>query len=358
MDAKFNVGGNFDLLTGQTPEINHPFSGTTLPDIKTGVGPRIFSRHFEDSSSSSASSDDEDGEDDRRSSSTSMESTTKRLDYVLQYLDRKLSSASPAGSASASHAVSSNSGLPEFIGSGGGTGMFKLPPRAAVHPRRPPSLEVRPHPLRENQIGRFLRTLVATSTGLWAGGEQSVRVWDLTRDLYSACNEGEDVELDTAPYCESEAGISPTLCMVADEASNLVWTGHRDGQIRCWKMPPSAGGGRGTSSKTQFREALSWQAHRGPVISIAISSYGDLWSGSEGGSINIWPWDAIEKSLSLSAEERHIAVSSLERSYIDARGQVNPNVCANSLGADVKHLLSDHSKGRMWSASYISFALW
>lgn len=356
-EAKFSGGDNVDLITGPSQEAYPLFSGTQLPRISTDGGPRIFSRHFDESSSSPSSAASGD-EDDRRSSTTSMESTTKRLDYMLQFLDRKLSTASPASTAADSHVVSRNSGLPEFVGRGGGTGIFNLPPRAAVHPGRPPCLEVRPHPLRETQIGCYLRTVVATTTHLWAGGEQSLRVWDLTRDLYSACNEGEDAELDTAPFFESVAGISPTLCMAADEASHLVWSGHMDGKIRCWKVPPSRGSGSAISGKTRFSEVLSWQAHRGPILSIAISSYGDLWSGSEGGSIKIWPWDAVERSLSLIAEERHIGVSSLKRSYIDPRSQVNQNGLNNSLGADVKYLLSDYSKGRVWSASYTSFALW
>ncbi|KAK4788126.1 hypothetical protein SAY86_019445 [Trapa natans] len=357
MDAKFNGGRNFDLLTGSSPEINHP--GTPLPHINYDLGSSVFSHHFDDSPSSSAASHEEDGEgDNRRSSFASMETTAKRLDYMLDFLDRKLSSAPPANTAAASNSASRNSGLEEFTGRRGGTGIFKLPPRAAVHPERPPSIEVRPHPLRESQIGRFLRTIVATPTHLWAGGEQSLRVWDLNRDLYSAGNEGEDAELDTAPFYESVAEISHTLCMVADEANFLVWSGHSDGRIRCWKLPPTGGGSRGASSRTRFRESISWQAHSGPVLSIAISSYGDLWSGSEGGSIKVWPWDAIERSLSLSAEERQIASSSVERSYMEPQNQVNQSGFANSLGADVKHLLPDHSKQTLWSASYYSFALW
>lgn len=46
-----------------------------------------------------------------------------------------------------------NQPLPEFTGSGGGMGVFKVPFRAAVHPNRPPCLELRPHPLRETQVG-------------------------------------------------------------------------------------------------------------------------------------------------------------------------------------------------------------
>lgn len=46
-----------------------------------------------------------------------------------------------------------NQPLPEFMGSGGGVGVFKVPNRAAMHPNRPPCLELRPHPLRETQVG-------------------------------------------------------------------------------------------------------------------------------------------------------------------------------------------------------------
>lgn len=48
-----------------------------------------------------------------------------------------------------------NQPLPEFIGSGGGVGVFKAPIRAAAHPNRPPCLEIRPHPLRETQVGFY-----------------------------------------------------------------------------------------------------------------------------------------------------------------------------------------------------------
>lgn len=42
--------------------------------------------------------------------------------------------------------------LPEFMGGGGGVGIFKAPSRAPVNPNRPPCLELRPHPLRETQV--------------------------------------------------------------------------------------------------------------------------------------------------------------------------------------------------------------
>ncbi|KAF8038425.1 hypothetical protein BT93_B1078 [Corymbia citriodora subsp. variegata] len=293
---------------------------------------------------------------------------------MIQFLDRKLSTsfssdAPPAGDGAGGGRNSRGSAaLPEFVGRGGGEGVFKLPARAAVHPRRPPCVELRPHPLRETQIGCSLGTLVATPSQLWAGGERSIRVWDLTADLYAAAaaarGEGVDTEPDTGPYRESVDVMSPILCLVADEASRLVWSGHRDGRVMCWSMSfgsSSSSSVAPCSRKTRFKEALSWQAHRGPVLSLVISSCGDLWSGSEGGVIKIWPWEAIEKSLSLIMEERHMAASNasnVESSYIDPRNFVDANNFSNSLAADVKHLLSDNYAGKVWSFGNQSFALW
>uniref|UniRef100_A0A0D3DZB3 Uncharacterized protein n=1 Tax=Brassica oleracea var. oleracea TaxID=109376 RepID=A0A0D3DZB3_BRAOL len=41
-----------------------------------------------------------------------------------------------------------------FVGKCGGTGIFEVPIRSAVHPNRPPSFEARPHPLKQSQIRR------------------------------------------------------------------------------------------------------------------------------------------------------------------------------------------------------------
>ncbi|TXG72976.1 hypothetical protein EZV62_001555 [Acer yangbiense] len=49
---------------------------------------------------------------------------------------------------------------------------------------------------------------------------------------------------------------------------------------------------------------------------IYVALPGDLWSGGEGGIIKIWPWESIEKSLSLKPEEKHMAALLVER---DAR---------------------------------------
>lgn len=85
---------------------------------------------------------------------------------------------------------------------------------------------------------------------------------------------------------------------------------------------------------------------------------GDIWTGSEGGAIRVWPWEAIEKSLSLSQEERHMAALLVERSFIDLRAQVTVNGVCNITSSDVKVLMSDHFRAKVWAASSMSFSLW
>ncbi|MCI35458.1 type I inositol 145-trisphosphate 5-phosphatase 12-like, partial [Trifolium medium] len=114
----------------------------------------------------------------------------------------------------------------------------------------------------------------------------------------------------------------------------MIWSGHKDGKIRSWKMDQQF--------STPFKEGLSWQAHRGPVLAMVISCYGDLWSGSDGGVIKIWPWESVEKSLSLSPEERHMAALLVERSFIDLRAQVTVNGVCSISSQEVKCFLSDH----------------
>ncbi|OMO49848.1 Inositol polyphosphate-related phosphatase [Corchorus capsularis] len=298
--------------------------------------PRIFDRY-------ASSSDD----DSQPSYYHSLHSTNRRLDYMIQFLDRNLQP---------QHASRPNAFLPEFVAKGGGQGIFTLPDRRALHPNRPPHLEVRPHPLRETQFGRFLKTIATTDRQLWAGSESgAVRVWEF-KDLYE---EGEGEEEGAAPYRESSelssngngngSGNAAVMCMVGDEGSGVVWSGHRDGRIRGWKMDLVSGG---------FKEGLSWQAHRGPVLSIIFSCYGDIWSGSEGGNIRIWPWEAIDNALSLTMEEKHMASLLIERSFVDLRSQVAVNGFSSILNSDIKCLLSDNIRAKVWSAGCLSFALW
>lgn len=324
---------------------NENQSKFSLDESHTGTltAPKLFV------DSPSSSSEDE-------NDAVSLHSTSKRLDYMLQFLDRKLSVANEGDNNDKSTNNSSDGhrpSLPEFEAKGGGAGIFKVPVRAAVHPNRPPRLVLRPHPLRETQTGCFLRTMVSTESQLWAGTECAVRVWNF-KDLYSAAEGGEGHSAgdeETAPFRESVC-TSAVLCLVGDEGNRVVWSGHRDGRIRCWKMDSAF------TTTNPFKEGLSWQAHRGPVLSLVMSCYGDLWSGSEGGVIKIWPWEAIEKALSLTIEERHMSALLVERSYIDPWTQVAVNGFTNILTSDVRYFVSDTSSAKVWSAGYLQFALW
>jgi hypothetical protein len=188
-----------------------------------------------------------------------------------------------------------NGSLPEFVGAGGGKGIFRVPLRAAMHPGRPPPLEVRPHPLRETQAGSFLRSLAAEPhrRQLWAGTESGIRVWSLDEvfaEWGAGARRGDE---ESAPFREGMPA-PPALCVVVDRANRLLWTGHKDGRIRSWRMdldaaatapaPPAAGAGDGGGSShgggsnnaPVFREALTWQAYgRTPVLSMVITSYGE-----------------------------------------------------------------------------------
>ncbi|KAK4356229.1 hypothetical protein RND71_025200 [Anisodus tanguticus] len=317
MDSRINDGDLLASTSNTSVRRNfHCYSDKFTFNSDTGAGssvrklsldetdktPKLFDRFY-----ATSSSDDE----DFSSGSGQNGVVRKRLDNMIQFLDRNLIISSTE--ASRSNSNSNNKVLPEFIGKGSGTGIFKLPLRGAVHPDRPLSLELRPHPLRERQIGRFLRNVLCTDDGsqLWAGSECGVRVWNLKSDMYEV-GEDED-DKDAAPFVES-VRISPTLCLVEDPGNRLIWSGHKDG---------------------------------------------DLWSGSEGGSIKIWPWEGIEKSISLINEERHMASLSIERSYVDLRSQVMHNGTCNSIfSVDVKYMLSDRSGAKVWTAGYVSFALW
>ena len=57
--------------------------------------------------------------------------TTKRLDYMLQFLNRKLSTE-----------TTTTTSLPEFIAKGGASAIFNPPSHSDFHPDRPPSLDL------------------------------------------------------------------------------------------------------------------------------------------------------------------------------------------------------------------------
>lgn len=119
-----------------------------------------------------------------------------------------------------------------------------------------------------------MKTIASTETQLWAGQESGVRIWKYSDAYEPGISIGRKAprgDEEAAPYYES-ANTSATLCLMVDQGTKLVWSGHKDGKIRSWKMDQQFTDG------TAFKEGFSWQAHRGPVLSMAISFYGKFFS--------------------------------------------------------------------------------
>lgn len=81
---------------------------------------------------------------------------------------------------------------------------------------------------------------------------------------------------ESVPFRESSFTY-PTICLVVDSDRGFVWSGHKDGRIRIWRVeqPESK---NSAPERGNLAECLSWQAHRSPVLSMAITSHGDCHS--------------------------------------------------------------------------------
>lgn len=89
-----------------------------------------------------------------------------------------------------------------------------------------------------------------------------------------------------------------------------------------------------------------------------VYDVGDMWSCSEGGVIKIWPWESLEKSLLLKPEEKHMAALLIERSPIDLRSQVTVNGTCSISSSEVKYLLNDSVRAKVWAVQSLSFSIW
>ena len=94
------------------------------------------------------------------------------------------------------------------------------------------------------------------------------------------------------------------------------------------------------------------------MLILFASIVGDLWSGSEGGIIKVWYGEAIEKSLDIQREEKCKTSLFVQRSFIDLWTMVSDGGACPLPAVDVKLLLCDNSRSKVWSAGYLSFALW
>ncbi|CAD6264790.1 unnamed protein product [Miscanthus lutarioriparius] len=156
---------------------------------------------------------------------------------------------------------------------------------------------------------------------------------------------------------------------MVDDANGMVWAGIGTADRGMAHGPRRAlAHQRPRRIAPMFKEALSWRAsaHTPVLVIVAqvvcscvnIDSDLEGLKGSEGGVIKAWPWDAIAKSLSFTSGENHMAASLVEKSYIDLRNNATVGNMCSLPAADVKHMLADRCRAKVWSLTSMTFALW
>ncbi|XP_024524008.1 type II inositol polyphosphate 5-phosphatase 15 [Selaginella moellendorffii] len=237
----------------------------------------------------------------------------------------------------------------EFI-AGGGKGVYKPPLRGPVDPDRPVPFDLRPSPMRTNQPAR---ALTCTGSSVWLACDGALKVWDVANAMSHGSggdgNPPDDIDAAAFTYMGVEG---MTLCLVADAANKLVWSGHRDGKVRAWSTEELV------RSKRRTEPSLCWIAHRSPVLSMVITTYGELWTGSDGGAIRAWPWETTSHALCRAEEETMSAASLMARSYVDLRARGTAAGATSLANTDVYFLLSEHANGRVWSGGPLALAIW
>ncbi|CAM6081680.1 unnamed protein product [Calypogeia fissa] len=348
---------NMNSTTGSSGGANFPssqVSNSSKSEFSSGSG---FGDRFEriqgsngplraDSSSSGSLPPSPPSENLRKSTSES------RYDNWMQS-EVGTSSSSSSGRVTEKESrtiVTSPRGDNEYVGAPG-KGMYKPPTRGAVHPRRPVSMELRPHPLRgapANQV-----TLLTCLEGsVWAVCELGLMVWDIKNSTGpgSSAKGNNPGDEDAAEYEFLRVQGSTALCITADVANQVVWTGHRDGKVRCWP---------GRAVPSGIREArsasLPFQALRHAVTAILFTPYGELWAGSESGELRAWPWNAVAKALTGVGD----CASLMEKSYYNLSiGIVGATPNGPTISPEVRFLIGDHAHGRVWCAGSQYTVIW
>lgn len=242
--------------------------------------------------------------------------------------------------------------MKEFVSAGGRRGGFKAPDRGEDGPV---AFELRPQPLQEMPV-QPTRVLACTDTALWLGCDQGIMVWDIPGAFKSSCDGKSNMkgDEDAAAYSRSVHELAP-LCLVADTTNHLMWSGHKDGRVRAWHLTFEHASENASDGNTAV---FTWQAHQTAVLAMIVTSYGELWTGSDSGSLRVWPQNVIAQAFSSSKESMHVATSLVATSYIELRTR-GMSAGASSLATiDVRFLIAEHSQCRVWSGGSHLLALW
>ncbi|MCO5564680.1 hypothetical protein L7F22_018347 [Adiantum nelumboides] len=242
--------------------------------------------------------------------------------------------------------------LSEFTSFGSGKGIYKAP---GQDEDGPVAFELRPQPFKVLPA-QPTGVLACTDTSLWLAYEQGFIVWDIPSAFSSSCDGRANMkgDEDAAAYKQLKHGFS-TTCLFADNTNHLMWSGHKDGKVRAWPIYPDHDG---ENAANRSEAIFTWQAHQASVLAIVVSSYGELWTGSESGSLRVWPHSALAQAFLNSKDPRLVAASFLATSYIDLKARGLASGASSLVTIDMRFLIAEQSQCRVWSGGSHLLALW
>eukprot|EP00898_Chlorokybus_atmophyticus_P007780 jgi/Chlat1/8002/Chrsp7S07754 len=215
----------------------------------------------------------------------------------------------------------------------------------------PPCFELRPPPIRLDSSS--ITVLAEAAGSLWSAGQGGyLRVWQSPGSIFQGGGAGEE---DTAACALLPVAAGRALCMSSYPASALMLTGHADGFVRAWsaQLPKSLDSATPASPTSVARnilrecELLAWPAHRTPVTALALTPYGDLWTGTDTGSIRVWSRNSLAQALKTG---RPLTACGAELVHRTA-GQGKPS-------AEVRQLVYVPGTTRLWSLTAQSVCIW
>ncbi|KAG2498827.1 hypothetical protein HYH03_003020 [Edaphochlamys debaryana] len=169
-------------------------------------------------------------------------------------------------------------------------------------------------------------------------------IFDLPRGAGVQRAPNEDWDSAPAALVKLPFGMSDSTvtCLLMDDISGSMWTGHKDGRIVRWTVGPE-------------RPAIyehHWKAHSmGKVTALGLSAWGDLWSASSGGSVRLWQYDRA-----MPGSRAPLRLLDCRRCRLDA-GPERRAVAARPHSK--ARLLAFGPSGRVvWSAGKTGLVLW
>ncbi|GLC43102.1 hypothetical protein PLESTM_001431000 [Pleodorina starrii] len=136
--------------------------------------------------------------------------------------------------------------------------------------------------------------------------------------------------------------LSATCCMLLDDVSGSLWTGHKDGRVVRWIVEP------GRTAAYEHH----WRAHvRGKITYMTLSPWGDLWTASSAGSIRAWQYQT-----GMPASRPPVKLFECRRCRVTMGPVARPS--AQRAHSKARLLCLGPSGRVVWSAGRTGMALW